>query len=339
MKTKEIILLITVVIIGLFIFQSHKNDERIMNSHNRTFNDSIILVKSSDPYENLNSDFNLYIPSKNNLVFSKRDSYDMAISNIVFMDPKTLELINEVELDLATNSRIIYADSSTIFLREGFDLFALALKTMEKKKISFEGLKITKLVKMNENTGLVLGGVYKDSIHQFGYYKLDFKNNKITETVKILSKSSQDEFVENSLKYAGRFHFDQNKYIYVFDKYGKILLFDEDGSFFNQITTVDKVELPQVTFFNGMYTYKRGSTYNANAAAFIQANSLYSFSCRPSNVDFIIIDRYNINDGQYISSYKLELDSMISSDINYLSKNSNLITLGFNKSIQNLNLK
>ncbi len=334
MKTLATFLIL--ITIGIFVLQSNNSDNSKEDKYNRTYSDFTFLESNGKKYKNKTSDLNFYIPSKESIVFAKRDTYSQALSKLYFMNPVKLEIFNEIDLELPANASLLYADEIQIFYRVGFKVYHLDIQSGEAILINNKYLKIKALSPLNAEQGLILGSFKGKNNYSFGYLKFDFKSKKITDTLMILENwdLETDDFVENSLKYSGRFHYSNGSYIYVFDKYGKVILFKENGDLFKTISTLDKVQLPAVTYFNGMYTYKRGATFNSNAAAFLNDKYLYTFSCRPNNVNYMLLDKYNLSTGAYMESFKVTVENKKSSDINYLAEDdANNIILGFNNSL------
>lgn len=335
MKTLlPIVLLIT---IGLYALQSNKSDDSSnTEKYEREFKDQVLFKKTEKEFHNKSTEFNLYIPSKKKIVFVKRNSFDGSNFKLNYMDPESLQITDSVNLQLPTHASILHSDEQTVFYRKGFNVHRLNLESKKLTQLNDSALKISAISPLSEFESIIMGSSFQDKGYTFGYYKMNLETKKITDTIHVLHKSDSDRFIENSLKYAGRFHYSNGQYIYVFDKYGKLMLFDKNGNLSKSISTLDKVKLPNITYFNGMYTYKRGSTFNANSAAFISKKNIYSFSCRPGNVDHMILDKYDISTGKYLESYKLSIQNHKSSNINYLTEVDNDIILGFNNSLYRL---
>ncbi len=333
-------------IFTIFTFQSYnvpdvkeKKDETTVNKYNRVFDTGTQIKAVKNTYRNKYSNFLFTIKSDEHLVFANKthNVADKLNYTFVFLDAKTLVEETKIDVALPAQISILYATKKKIYYRKKLEVFEYDILSKHNKDISVENTKIFDLLPLGDGRFFCLGNVEdtNTSKHSFSFFTIDIRSNCMTKIEKELSTKNEDESLENSLKYSGQFIKTSTHIVYPFDKYGKVMVFNKAGEFFTEIETIDKVQLPEITFFNGIYTYKRGSTFYANAAAMVNKDHIYVFSSRPSNLKYIMVDKYDLKNGSYTSSYKLDFNAKRSSDIRFLYQESkNNFVLGFDNFYQ-----
>ena len=341
---KNVLLLSTTIGVWLLVIYGFtiKNDH---DSYDRNYNTRIEINNNDKNYKNIYSFPLFHVNSKKNLVFAEEFSNKTELSNFVlrFIDPLTLAEEYKVSVNLPQHTSIMYASKEKIYNKKGHDFFEYDILSKSNRELKVKSVKIIKIFPLNNQRALCLGDIKNvdDATNGFSFFILNLQTLKMEKVEKTLNTNNQeDAFFENILKYSGRFVSAGDKMAYVFDKYGKVLIFNNSGQFLKEIHTIDKINLSEITVFNGMYTYKRGATFSSNSSVLIRGNQLYTFSCKPYEIDYIMVDQYNIEDGKYLSSYKLVYNKKNSSDIelsHQVSENS--FVLGFRDHFQSFDIK
>ncbi|WP_271765551.1 hypothetical protein [Aquimarina algiphila] len=333
-------------VLVVFTFQSYnvpdtkeKKYKNIVNKYDRVFATDAQIRTAKTKYHNKYSNFLFTVKSDKHLVFVDRKNNvgDKLNYTFVFLNAKTLIEETKINAVLPTQISMLYASKKKIYYRKKLKVFEFDIASGQDRDISIENTKIFDLIPLGNDRFFCLGNVedVNKSRHSFSFFTIDINSNCMTKIEKELSTKNEDESLENSLKYSGQFIKTDTHIVYPFDKYGKVMVFNDSGEFFKEIETIDKVKLAEITFFNGIYTYKRGSTFYANAAALINEDYIYVFSCRPSNLKYIMVDKYDLKKGSYTSSYKLDFNGRRSSDIRFLYQESeNNFVLGFDNFYQ-----
>ncbi len=330
----------------VFAFQSfnvpdtkEKKYENVFNKYNRVFDTSTQIKPVKKSYHNKYSNFLFTIKSNKQIVFvtKKYNIGDKLNYTFVFLNATTLVEETKINVPLPDQISILYASKKKIYYRKKLDVFEFDINSRHTRDISIENTKIFDLLPLDNGKAICLGNIadVNTSKNSFSFFTIDIHSNCMGKIEKELATSNEDEALENSLKYSGQFIKTDTHVMYPFDKYGKVLTFNNLGNFHKEIETIDKVKLPGITFFNGLYTYKRGATFYSNTASLINGDNIYVFSCRPGNLKYIMVDRYSLKNGKYTSSYKLDFNAKRSSDIRFLYQESkNNFVLGFDNFYQ-----
>lgn len=333
------------IIAGVFVLLSlflsilfHSSGEKpikIEENYNRKFSTRKIFSINEKEFTEPKKDFLFFLPSDKNLVYSYPLSDKDNNFEIRYVSSKTLNPYRSEKIKLQNNAILAFVDGDALYYRHLLNFYRYDFKERKYKRLNNEQTTIFDFILINEHLALCLGNVKSQSKNVFSFFTLDFETGEINDISKVLQTSEENLMIENSLKYAGEFVKNGNIVSYTFDFYGKIMVFDKAGKLSSQIVTIDKIDVPEISHYFDTYTYKRGTTYFTNSGTLINGNNLFTFSCRPNDMDYLIIDRYELNSGVYKESFKLYYQGKKSSDINYISSNeSGEFVLGFDNFYQ-----
>lgn len=308
------------------------------NHYNRKFSKMNIFSVNEKEFTEPKKSFMFFLTSDRNLVYANPINSTDNNFEIKFVDSKTLNPYRSEKIRLQNNAVLAFANSEALYYRHLLNFYRYDFKKREYKRLNKDEATIFDFVVINENMALCIGNIKSQSKSVFGFFTLDLKTGDLNNVTKVLQSSDENLMIENSLKYAGEFVKNGNIISYTFDFYGKVMVFDEKGKLSSHITTIDKIDVPEISHYFDTYTYKRGTTFFTNAGTLIKGNNLFTFSCRPNNSEYLIIDRYELNSGIYKESFKLYYQNKRSSDINYISSNdSGEFVLGFDNFYQGFN--
>lgn len=293
--------------------------------------------------------------SKDNiLTFKKRfkkmntDVCIMSVNSdnyIVEKDEKSLNESNKLDKfyfadfnfnSVFCDSLILPIESNVLFSNKEKTIYSNCFKLYENDKskknniqIHFNNLKINSLKPLlNSKTKFLCFAEYFDKDeYKTGFYIIDFFTKEV-KLSKLLVENKNSAFLENSLKYYGKYaYFKNEKYItYCCDKFSSIYFFDEKGIFLNELKTSDQTTLPDLIKNNqGYISYKRGSTWSTNMGLYLKDNKAFIFSTCNKSFDNIIIDEYDLKNFNYIQSFKLNYENKNDSNIRNIYMNNNII--------------
>ena len=138
---------------------------------------------------------------------------------------------------------------------------------------------------------------------QFAYRKNEDPN---LYTVLDLPSDGYNSYLERLMAYDGAF-FSYGGYV-TYTSYHTpwVWVFSSDGKYIQTITTRDSVPMPSLIHYENAVLYKRGETFNTNAASFIQEGLVYVFSQRVDQFnDEFVLDAYELKTGRYTASYHI----------------------------------
>lgn len=328
-------LLILPVALLLFSFSLRYD---INESYDRTFSSYNAFYQNEKEFNDPKAEFLFFLPSHKGLVYAVKKQNKEHNFEINYLSEVSLNPYKKVTIKLPENSSVVYADEKQILYRHKLNFYRYNQITKCADRINKEGTIMFEMLPISNTTAICLGDIMEKNTnrHTFGFFLFDFERNEIDSVLKELHVSETNQALENSLKYTGKFIPNGHHIMYVHDFYGKIELFDGDnGNFQKEITTIDRVKEPEIVHYQNMYTYKRGTTFYSNSGGLIKDDYLYVFSCRPNDTEYIIVDQYLLETGKYNKSFKLKYQGKKSSNINYISYDSNKnFVLGFSNFYQ-----
>jgi hypothetical protein len=163
---------------------------------------------------------------------------------------------------------------------------------------------------LNEDTYLVLADVESGEKGDFRFDVLDANTGEvknsydfrklagITGNAKHLNVAYEGYFLRN----------ERNEVFYVCSKAGRFFKFNSDGTFGYQSNTLDNRPAPKVTTktFGNATVYIKDPDMSTNYSASVDDQFLYILSLvRFVRADQLVVDRYDIQTGQYHSSVEL----------------------------------
>lgn len=330
-------LIFSITIISVLVSQSDSpinNDDK----YNRTFSDIDIFYNNGKEFTEPKRAYLSFINSDDNLAYSTPIKENGKNYKITFIGSKTFNPYRTEQISIQDNAIITYVNAKSLFYRHLLNFYRYDFDSGISERINDETTTIFDFIALDNSSALCLGNVQSDSKNSFAFFTLDLGTGNVQSVNKVLQSSENNLMIANSLKYTGEFAKNGELLSYVFDFYGKVLVFEANGAVSAEINTIDKIEAPQISHFMDTYTYKRGTTFFTNAGTLIKGNNLFSFSCRPNDKNYLTIDRYDLTSGDYKDSFKLHYQNKKSSDINYISSNeSGEFVLGFDNFYQGFN--
>ena len=328
---KVLIVVILLSALGM-VFWSGKKDKDAENSLvERKFNEKSIL-KITETNQNLSDKVNFFVPNPETIMYNIIvDDQERKLAVINRDDLKTDE---EFRLKIPQYCSLLHFFGDEIFFKDRLEVYAMKVSDGSMEKLFTNDLQVFNLFAINRDHFLCLAN-YRNAnkmTHQFGFLLFNRKNNEIS-ILDILHESEENVSIQNSLKYSGKFQRSGDVITYTPDKVGTVYLYDLASSEKEllEINTIDNILPPEITEVNGMYTYKRGFTFYSNSASFVRDGKLYTFSCKPNDVSYMILDEYDIKQKAYNGSYKVEFNGMNSNNINliYLDNTNNQLIIAF----------
>ncbi|GIQ61313.1 hypothetical protein Flavo103_44480 [Flavobacterium collinsii] len=93
------------------------------------------------------------------------------------------------------------------------------------------------------------------------------------------------------------------------------------------IKTKENVSNPEIVEFNNVFGYKRGFTFSTNIATFIDQDNVCILSERCEESNTVVIDKYSLVTGNYLSSFQLEKLGKNNKEINNIFQINDKIIL------------
>ncbi len=309
----------------------------------RNFSEIDILRSNDKEYTKYKDPFVFFLKSNKNLAFYLNKDNLLYNYELTFIDDYSFNPIKTEKLGIPNNSILEFADENKVFYRHQLNFYTYEFSNQSIKRINNDQTTIFKFWPLNETSALCLGNISEPDSEQndFGFFIYDFEKQVVLDKQKVLHRSKENNSLRNYLKYIGDFDINGDLISYNYDFYGKLVFFDSSkGEFRFEITTIDKVQPPQIAYFADTYTYKRGWTFFSNSGCFVRDDKLYVFSCRPNDLSKIIIDSYSIETKGYLQSYQVDFQNKNSSEIKFVSSSNkdNELILGFSNFFKGFNL-
>jgi hypothetical protein len=231
---------------------------------------------------------------------------------------------NDVSLNIPTI--VNYWQNGKIFSINGDNCSIINLLTDDLSNIHYTDYYFMNAAPLSENHFIALASSYSSGVIHTGFYRFDI-GNKLGCPIYELDESKDSlSCYRNTLIYSGTFVRGNDYIAYVCDKQSKIYLFLKDGTFYKEINTIDKVSKPQISFFKGVYIYKRGFTHYSSIGVYEWKQNLYVLSYR-TREDCAVYDKYSISSGKYIGSFRVEDFKVQNKDIESVYGFRNMILL------------
>jgi hypothetical protein len=169
--------------------------------------------------------------------------------------------------------------------------------------VNFDGYTVISTAKLSKKPDVLLSTGVKDE--KLGFYLIDTLQQ--TQTL-IKAIETKDPVNGDPGVYGGKFYVFQDRILYVFDNRSSFYEFDQDGRFVREITTIDTFD------FKG----KSNKAYNIQLEGLYKGleifdNILYvRTNIISTKNSYILYDRYDLVEGKYKDSFKLNFDFDIS---------------------------
>ncbi|WP_286775304.1 MULTISPECIES: hypothetical protein [Sphingobacterium] len=169
--------------------------------------------------------------------------------------------------------------------------------------VNFDGYTVISTAKLGKKPDVLLSTGVKDE--KLGFYLIDTLQQ--TQTL-IKAIETKDPVNGDPGVYGGKFYVFQDRILYVFDNRLSFYEFDQDGRFVREITTIDTFD------FKG----KSNKAYNIQLEGLYKGleifdNILYvRTNIISTKNSYILYDRYDLVEGKYKDSFKLNFDFDIS---------------------------
>ena len=323
MKNKLLIGVITfftTIFLMILVLNLLDSESKKTFTFDRKFNLKNNVLKFDKIFNKLNDADNvMFVNSDNYLVERDVENIDDENNKYLFhirdLNFKNKQNLNSV---LPKGANLLFFNLEKVIFTKNFNLFEYSFNTKKINLIDFKGLKITYLKPILNSTTkfLCLAENHENNMFKTGFYLIDISTKEI-QIIKHLETNKIDTFLPNSLKYIGKFLYNENNIIsYCCEKYSKIYFFNDKGIFLKELQTNDKVPLPKIAENNqGNNFYSRDGTWYSNMGMFINNNSVFVFSAASDDKDYISIDEYSYSKMDYIQSYKLNYKNMNSNNI------------------------
>jgi hypothetical protein len=338
MKNKFLVGVITFLVtifIMILILNLFDSESKKTFSFDRKINEGKRILSFDKTYKKTNENEHImFVNSDNYIVERDRKSIDdKSEHNMFYFEDFNFENKKRLSAILPIGANVLFCDLNKVIFTKNFNLFQYNFKAKLVKEIKLKDIKVVlvKPILDSETKFLCLAEYHFKNKYETGFYIIDFENKNIKQS-KGLETNSIDSFLENSLRYIGKFKsfLGKNIIVYYCEKYSKIYFFDNAGLFIKELETSDKVPLPKIAKNNeGNSFYSRDGTWYSNLGVFMKDDSVFVFSGAVEDKYNFTIDEYSWGTLQYVESYNLSYNNMNSNSIYNFNLDNNRLIICF----------